>query len=135
MEPCPLGGHCLVKSVVYGAEVIDSSGQTETYTGLTSNTFKERFYGHRHSFKPDDSESSTTLSAHIWDLKQNNKNFNINWSVLDQARSFNPVTRKCNLCVLEKYFIIFQPEGASLNKRSELFTTCRHRKNQLLENT
>ena len=39
------------------------------------------------------------------------------------------------LCIREKYFIIFQPEGASLNSRSELFTTCRHRKKQLLANT
>ena len=121
MGPSLLGGHCLVKSVVYRAEVIDSGGKTETYIGLTSNTVKERFYGHRHSFKHADSESSATLSAHIWDLKQNNKNFNINWSVLDRAKSFNPVTRKCNLCVLEKYFIIFQPEEASTRDQNFLF--------------
>ena len=40
---CPLGGNCLVNSVVYGAEVTDSQSKTETYTGLTSNTFKTRF--------------------------------------------------------------------------------------------
>ena len=134
MGPCPMGGHCLVKSVVYGAEVVDSQGHTETYTGLTSNTFKERFYGHRSSFRHEDSENSTTLSAHIWNLKNKNENFDINWSVLDRAAPFNPISRKCNLCVREKYFIIFQPEGASLNKRSEIFSTCRHRKKKLLEN-
>ena len=69
MGPCPMGGNCLIKSVVYGAQVVDSQGQIETYTGLTSISFKERYYGHRISFKKEDSESSTTLSTHIWGLK------------------------------------------------------------------
>ena len=38
-----------------------------------------------------------------------------------------------NLCLREKFCIIFKPEGASLNGRSELFSTCRHR--LLLDNT
>ena len=42
MGPYPLGGTCLSSSVVYGAEVIDSNHNIETYTGLTSNTFKKR---------------------------------------------------------------------------------------------
>ena len=32
--PCPLGGNCLVNSVIYGAEVKDSQSKTETYTGF-----------------------------------------------------------------------------------------------------
>ena len=30
--PCPLGGNCLVNSVIYGAEVTDSQSKTEPYT-------------------------------------------------------------------------------------------------------
>ena len=131
MGPCPLGGNCLVNSVVYKAEVNDN---TNTYTGLTCNTFKERFYGHRHSFRNRDSNKSTTLSSHIWNLKDKNENFEVKWSIIDRASAFNPVTRKCRLCLKEKYYIIFQPEGASLNERSELYSTCRHRRKQLLTN-
>ena len=47
MGPCPMRGACLQSCVVYGAEVVDSNNNTETYTGLTSNTFKKRFYKHR----------------------------------------------------------------------------------------
>ena len=65
MGACPLGGQCLVKSVVYGAEVLDSNQNVETYTGLTANTFKKRFYKHRESFNKEDSEHSTSLSCHI----------------------------------------------------------------------
>ena len=132
---CPLGGNCLVNSVVYGAEVTDSQSKTETYTGLTSNTFKTRFYGHRNSFKNRNSEHSTTLSSHIWSLKDKNLDYTVKWKIIGRASEFNPVNRKCRLCLKEKYHIIFQPEGATLNERSELFSTCRHRLKKLLENT
>ena len=135
MGACPLGGQCLVRSVVYGAEVLDSNQNVETYTGLTANTFKKRFYKHRESFNKEDSEHSTSLSCHIWNLKRQNENFELNWSIIDRGKAFNPVSRKCNLCLKEKYHIIFQPEGASLNSRSELFSTCRHRLRDLLVNT
>ena len=46
MGPCPLGGKCLVNSVVYKAEVVENNSTSNTYTGLTSNTFKDRYYGH-----------------------------------------------------------------------------------------
>ena len=114
LGPCPLGGKCLVNSVVYKAEVIENNSTSNTYTGLTSNTFKERFYGHRHSFKKRDSNHSTTLSSHIWDLKDKNENYEVKWSIIDRAKEFNPDTKKCRLCIKEKYYIIFQPEGASL---------------------
>ena len=67
-------------------------------------------------------------------LKHENKNFDIEWKIIDRGKKFNPTTRKCNLCLKEKYNIIFKPAGASLNKRSELFSACRHRRQQLLAN-
>ena len=134
MGPCPLQGQCLVKSVVYGAEVSDSNHDVQTYTGLTSNLFKQRFYKHRSSFLHESEEHETTLSSHIWDLKRKNLDFDIQWNIKGKAPPFNPVSRRCRLCLKEKYYIIFQPEGASLNQRSELFSTCRHRLSKLLVN-
>ena len=135
MGPCPLEGHCLARSVVYGAEVIDSNLNSETYTCLKSNTFKKRFYKHRSSFTHEDQEHETTLSSHIWDLKRKNLNFEIQWEIKEKAPAFNPVSRKCRICLREKYHIIFQSEGATLNQRSELSSTCRHRLSKLLANT
>ena len=133
-EECPLRGSCKIKGVIYRADVASPGLTTQTYTGLTSNTFKQRFYGHSHSFNNRDSTTSTNLSSYIWDLKDKGRDFNLSWNVIDRGKAFNPVTRRCNLCVKEKFHIIFQPEGASLNKRSELFSTCRHRKKDLLCN-
>ena len=133
--PCPLNGACLVDKLVYKATVIEDNQTVNTYTGLTSRTFKDRFYEHRSSFANRDHPNPTTLSTHVWDLKQKNKNFEVSWSVIDRANAFDPVTRKCRLCLKEKYHIIFQPTGATLNQRSELYSTCRHRLKQTLANT
>ena len=131
---CPLGGQCKTQGVIYRADIITPGLDTQTYTGLTSRTFKERYYGHTHSFNHRDSTSSTTLSSYLWALKDQDRNFNISWRIIDRGKPFNPVSKRCNLCTKEKFHIIFQPEGASLNKRSEMFSTCRHRKKDLLCN-
>ena len=132
--PCPMDGNCLVDSLIYRADITDENSNTTSYTGLTSNTFKTRYYGHRQSFIKRELQNATTLSSHIWDLKDKNINYNIKWRAVDRASSFNPITKKCRLCVKEKYYIIFQPEGAKLNNRSELYSTCRHRTKRLLAN-
>ena len=129
-----MDGNCLIDSVVYRAEITDENSNKTTYTGLTSNAFKTRYYGHRQSFKKRKLQHATTLSAHIWDLKDKNINFDIKWKAVERAPPFNPITKKCRLCLKEKYFIIFQPEGAKLNSRSELYSTCRHRTKGLLSN-
>ena len=42
---------------------------------------------------------------------------------------------KCRLCLLEKYFIMFNPEDATLNLRDEIFAQCMHKKKLLLSRT
>ena len=134
VEVCPLEGKCKEASVIYRATVKDENSNTETYTGLTSNTFKKRYYGHNSDINNREKQG-TTLSEHIWKLKDQNLNYNLSWEIITKAQSFNPSTKKCRLCLTEKYYIAFKPEGATLNKRSEMFACCRHRKKQLLENT
>ena len=101
MGPCPLGGKCLVNSVVYKAEVVENNSTFNTYTGLTSNTFKDRYYGNRHSFKKRDSNHSTTLSSHIWDLNNKNENYEVHWSIFERAKEFNLDTQNVD-CASKK---------------------------------
>ena len=74
--------------------------------------------------------SSTKLK-----LKSENQNYTIDWGLLDRAPNFNPTTKKCRLCLKEKWYIMYRPKTATLNKRSEFFTACRHRLKGLLINT
>ena len=48
------------------------------------------------------------------------------------ATIYNPVSKKCLLCLKEKYFIMYTIGNSSLNKRSEVYNTCRHRTQSLL---
>ena len=43
------------------------------------------------------------------------------------------VSDRCNLNLWEKYFIICRPELATLNKRNEVVTSCRHTNKFLLK--
>ena len=124
--PCPLDGKCVSsKSVVYRATVTvkenknndnnnSSSNNIQTYTGLTKNTFKKRFNGHKASFNKRKKEHSTTLSTHIWELKDRGADFDLNWSIIEKGKKFDPSTRRCLLCLKEKYHILFNQLGQAL---------------------
>ena len=123
------------KELVYQAKVErEDTGKTETYTRLTGGTFKSRFNKHMSDFRNQKYETATTLSKYIWELRKENVPYTVTWKKLANARVFNPVNKSCQLCLREKYLIVFNPEGATLNRRSELFNTCRHRLRDLLAN-
>ena len=105
---CPHGGKCISeRNIVYACKVTRLDDNTyETYTGLTDNTFKQRYYGHKNDFSKKKNRKKTMLSKYIWFLKDNNIQYDLSWGVLGKAKSFNPVTGVCRLCLLEKYFTI-----------------------------
>ena len=117
--------------VIYRATVTQEDGNVNTDTGLTCNTFKKRWSGHIFSFNHPE-ENQTTLSTHTHTLKNDDVNFNVKWEIIDQAKPFNPLSGICALCTREKFLIAFAPEGATLNKRSEIFSSCRHKQRMLL---
>ena len=104
----------------------------DTYLGLTDGTFKARFNNHTSSFRNDKYIHATRLSDHIWTLKDNGVNFDIHWSIICRAKSYSPATNRCNLCLREKFFIIYRPQMSSLKKRNELPSTCKHGTKYLL---
>ena len=132
---CPLEGKCLAKSVVYQATVTRHDNQMqETYVGLTANTFKIRYNGHNSNFKNKTQKNATALSQYIWTLKDNSVLYSIKWIVLAKCKPYSPACKRCNLCLMEKFFIICKPKLSSLNHRNELVSACRHRKKHLLCN-
>ena len=136
-DPCPLGGQCLKKNIIYQATVTPEVGDVQTYIGMTSTTFKERLYNHTKSFNHEKYSTETKLSSYIWDQKRKDGNFkySINWRIIDRARPFNPVTGVCSLCTLEKFYIVCKPHLGSLNRNNEMYKPCPHREQYLLDNT
>ena len=130
---CPVEGECLKKGVIYQAEVSRDDGIVDTYIGLAATSFKARWSNHCSSFRTRNPKNSTTLSKYIWGLEDKNIGYQVKWKIMGSAPPYNHVTDKCHLCVREKYFIIFQPEKATLNSRNEIAGHCPHKEGQLLK--
>jgi len=78
------------------------------------------------SFRDVRKRAQTELSKHIWSLSDSNIEYSIKWKILKKAQPYSNITKKCNLCLTEKYIILCKPELATLNKRNELISMCRH---------
>ena len=131
---CPLDDKCLSQSVVYQCTV-HHDDTTQSYVGVTANTFKSRYNAHKSSFNNKHIGHSTSLSKYIWDLKAKNTNLRLKWRILTSASAYCNTTKRCNLCIQEKLYILYKPLLASLNKRSELFSSCRHISKYILAST
>ena len=133
---CPLAGNCLQPCVIYQAAVTrKDNNKKDTYIGLTENTFKTRYRNHTASFRHAKLRNSTELSKHIWTLKDNCIDHFISWRILSSHSPYSSASKRCNLCLEEKFLIICQPDLSTLNKRNELVSSCRHRNKALLRNS
>ena len=133
---CPLNGECLTKNVIYQAKIVTNQPKPEshTYVGLSVN-FKDRFRNHKQTMEKRKYGNQTTLSKFVWDLKDKNIDFDLTWKILDRAQPYNPIQDVCNLCTLEKYYLIFKPETASINENEEINSYCLHKDPLLLDKT
>ena len=126
---CPTDGKCLTRSVVYKAEVTSTDNNTtQTYIGVTANDFKTRYRNHLKSLRNEKYKHETELSKHVWNLKNGKP------AILDQMdhRQTNTSRKK------RKTKLRSVPRGEAddherpfnakniLNRRSEIFTKCRH---------
>lgn len=122
---CPVKNQCLTKNVIYEA-VVNSKEGTKSYAGSTGRTFKERWSGHKSSFNNKE-RSNTALSDYIWELKEKNVAYKIDWKILRRVGgSRNRVGGVCMTCNLERWIIAMADRRKTLNKRSELTVQCPH---------
>ena len=64
---CPLEGHCVDKELIYQCILKENTtNDGVNYNGFTENTFKDRFYKDRNSFKYKNRVNFTELSKHFW---------------------------------------------------------------------
>lgn len=136
LQNCPMNGNCLKSGIIYKAAVKTRSTfePPTTYIGAAANSFKERYRNHTLSFKHEKYQHNTSLSKHIWNIKNKGEQFDISWSIAGRAPPYNPISKSCKLCLLEKTLILTTEEKNPLNKRSELLSKCRHRAKYLLSN-
>ena len=126
--PCPLGGECQISSIVYKATVTtkDGSNISKFYHGMTGGPFKSRYNGHKYDMRHKEIYG-TTLSRHVWRLREMKVKFGLTWEIKEKAVIYKPGGRDCKLCNAEKFHILMANDKGSLNCRSELLSKCRHR--------
>ena len=70
-------------------------------------------------------------SNYIWQLKDES---NICWKIFMYATPYKYGTRRCDLCLTEKYVIARADQEHLLNKRTEIISKCGHRNKYLIKN-
>ena len=128
---CPLDKKCLTKNLIYQATVTKPNHDSKNYIGLSSTEFKSRLAVHKNSSKTPES-CQTSLSKHIHDLNKEGIQPTVTWKLIDRGKPYSPVSGVCQLCLKEKFYILFKPEMAALNSRNKIFNSCRHKRSVLL---
>ena len=106
---CPIDGNCNTENVIYQAEVTTATTK-ETYIRLCDTTFKLRYRNHICSFRNEWYKHATELSKYVWSLKDQNIAYDNKWRKVKQAKSYSNVNNRCNLCLWEKFFILYRLE-------------------------
>jgi hypothetical protein len=104
------------------------------FDNSSEGEFKTRYNGHTCSFRNSRYKHATELSKYVWHLKESSVKYSIKWRIMKKCKSYSNKTKRCNLCLHEKFLIIYYPKLSSLNSRNELLSKCRHRNKFLLSN-
>ena len=86
------------------------------------------------SFRHKKRVNDTELSKYLWKLKEENVDYNLQWSIKGCASPYKCGTRKCDLYLTEKMITARSDANKLLNKRTELVSKCRHKNKFLLSN-
>ena len=124
-DVCPLPGDCRRSAVIYKATV-KSGNETKLYIGSAETEIKLRLANHRHSFNESKLRNATRLSSYIHNLKDNNRLYDIKWDIVDKSTPYICGSKRCNLCLTEKYRILHSDPSTTLNARNEIVSKCRH---------
>ena len=82
------------------------------------------------SFNNENYKKETTLSTYIWDLKENDQQYNLKWEIIAKCSPYKCGTNRCSVCSTEKLLIMKYknlPSINLLNVRSEILNKCRHK--------
>ena len=91
-ESCPLNGDCLQYSV--------REEDLEHYIGFTKNTFKDRLYKQKSSFKYETKKNNTELSNQVWDKKRDKQEISFKWHI--KVPKYIPLLQKKHVMTKRK---------------------------------
>ena len=132
----PVDGNCQQNDVIYKCIASTSVNPDKVYLRTAEGEFKKRHYNHNKSFRHRSYANKTTLSKYVWEIKEKyNEMSSLKWSVVKSVPGYSNISKRCLLCLHEKFEIVNYPNQKELlNKRSELISKCRHANKYLLAN-
>ena len=71
-------------------------------------------------FRNKNKRNATELSKHISSLKDTKTEFAVTWKVMARARPYSNVTKRCNLCITEKFYIMCKLGAGTLKKKKSM---------------
>ena len=80
------------------------------------------------SFRHKKRVNDTELSKYLWTLKEENVDYNLQWSIKAYASPCKCGTTKCDLRLTEKMIITRSDSKKLLNKRTGLVSKCEIKK-------
>ena len=122
----PMNGECLTQCLVYKATSTTSSNSI-AYQGTSERRFKTWYNNHTKYFRHLQCMNETELSKHVWNLKDHGLDNNPLWEIHKKVSPYQCDSKRCGLCLSEKYSIIFADPYTLLNKKTELISKCHHR--------
>ena len=76
----------MIRNVIYRVDVSnEANNDQELYIGLSRTTFKVRYNNHKQDVKHIKYQYNTELTRFIWNLKNNNIKYYIQWKVIDKV--------------------------------------------------
>ena len=78
---------------------------TKVYFSISETEFKSRNNNHTMSFRNRTHKNDTEFSKYVWSIKDQNKDFDVKWSIFKKSSRYSIISKSCNLCLLEKLVI------------------------------
>ena len=135
-EECLLEGKCRSEDIICKCVATAIGHRQGAYLGTAESEFKQRCYNHKKSFRNQHYATETSLLKYIWEMKDKyDITPNLKWYIIKSVTGYSNISKRCMLCLHEKYEILNYPDQEELlNKRSELVPKCRHINRFLLSN-
>ena len=97
---------CLTESLLYYATgICNKESYTKLYKGICETTFKKHYANHKKTINVPTYKNDTKLFIKYWALKTKQLNPKVSWQVKRRCNFYNPISRRCNLCLNKKLMI------------------------------
>ena len=112
-------GKCRSEDIIYKCVVTATGHPRKVYLGTAEGNFKQRYYNHEKSFRNRKYANETSLSKYIWEMKdKHNISPNLMWCIVKSVPGYSNISKRCMLCLHEKYEILNYPDQEELGEHA-----------------